>query len=161
MPEVARAAPVSEATAYLVAERALVGIWPAPAAALEPVANSRDPVERIAFACVFLQRGVLAIQGVVHAMISAAITRSELTTGRPGIRFGLIDQALAPLEDTLARPQLRPALVDRGCRVAFQCRTCNTHVVGVQHRQRNVVPHTFHAHPRSTTTADLRLRAHS
>src|SRR2546429_2784422 len=59
---------------------------------------------------------------------SSDVCSSDLTTGRPGIRFGLIDQALAPLEDTLARPQLRPALVDRGCRVAFQCRTCNTHV---------------------------------
>jgi AcrR family transcriptional regulator len=108
MPEVARAALVSEATAYRyfpdlisLLNETFVDIWPPPAAALEPVANSRDPVERIAFACEFLLRGVLAIQDAVRGMISATITRSELAASRPGIRFGLIDQALAPLEDTL------------------------------------------------------------
>src|SRR6201984_2675303 len=66
MPEVARAALVSEATAYRyfpdlisLLNETFVDIWPPPAAALEPVANSRDPVERIAFACEFLLRGVL------------------------------------------------------------------------------------------------------
>src|SRR5436305_7026815 len=66
MPDVARAALVSEATAYRyfpdlisLLNETLVGIWPSPAAALEPVSNSRDPVERIAFACEFLLRGVL------------------------------------------------------------------------------------------------------
>ncbi len=109
MPEVARSALVSEATAYryypdLVSllNDALVGMWPSPADALEPVADSSDPVERVAFACEFLLRGVLAYQGAVRAMISATITRSELAAARPGIRFGLIDQALAPLNETLA-----------------------------------------------------------
>ncbi|MDH6576919.1 TetR/AcrR family transcriptional regulator [Kitasatospora sp. MAP5-34] len=109
MPEVARAALVSEATAYryfpdlvsLLTE-AMVGLWPSPADALEPVAGSDDPVERIAFACEFLLRGVLAYQGAVRAMISTTITRPELAATRPGIRFGLIDHALAPLADTLA-----------------------------------------------------------
>ena len=104
MPTVARAALVSEATAYryfpdlpsLISE-ALAGAWPAPADALRPVAGSRDAVERTAFACEFLLRGVLARQGAVRAMIAATITRPETVPTRPGIRFGLIDHALAPL----------------------------------------------------------------
>jgi AcrR family transcriptional regulator len=108
MPEVARLALVSEATAYryfpdLVSllNEALAGMWPSPADALAPVADSRDPVERIAFACEFLLRGVLAYQGGVRATISATIIRPESASRRPGLRFGLIDQALAPLDDTL------------------------------------------------------------
>ena len=81
---------------------AFVGLWPSADEALDPVADSSDPVERITFACEFLLRGVLAYQGAVRAMISATITRSESAATRPGIRFGLIDQALAPLDDTLA-----------------------------------------------------------
>jgi AcrR family transcriptional regulator len=108
MPEVARLALVSEATAYryfpdLVSllNEALAGVWPSPADALAPVAGSRDPVERIAFACEFLLRGVLAYQGGVRASISATIVRPDSARRRPGLRFGLIDQALAPLDDTL------------------------------------------------------------
>jgi len=108
MPEVARLALVSEATAYryfpdLVSllNAALAGMWPAPAEALRPVADSSDPVERVAFACEFLLRGVQAYQGGVRAMISATITRPDLAAARPGIRFGLIDEALAPLGSTL------------------------------------------------------------
>lgn len=108
MPEVARLALVSEATAYryfpdLVSllNEALADVWPSPADALAPVADSRDPVERIAFACEFLLRGVLAYQGGVRASISATIVRPESARRRPGLRFGLIDQALAPLDDTL------------------------------------------------------------
>lgn len=108
MPAIARAALVSEATAYryfpdlpsLISE-ALAGVWPAPADALRPVADSRDPVERTAFACEFLLRGILARQGAVRAMIAATITRPDAPTTRPGIRFGLIDHALAPLQDAL------------------------------------------------------------
>ncbi|MFF4503163.1 TetR/AcrR family transcriptional regulator [Streptomyces sp. NPDC001401] len=108
MPAIARAALVSEATAYryfpdlpsLISE-ALAGAWPAPADALRPVADSSDPVERVAFACEFLLRGILARQGAVRAMIAATITRPETVATRPGIRFGLIDHALVPLVDTL------------------------------------------------------------
>ncbi|MEV6579900.1 TetR/AcrR family transcriptional regulator [Streptomyces sp. NPDC051582] len=108
MPAIARAALVSDATAYryfpdlpsLISE-ALAGVWPAPADALRPVQGSRDPVERVAFACEFLLRGVLARQGAVRAMISATITRPEAASGRPGIRFGLIDEALVPLQGAL------------------------------------------------------------
>jgi AcrR family transcriptional regulator len=108
MPEVARSALVSEATAYRyfpdltsLLNAALESMWPSPAEALRPVAHSSDPVERVAFACEFLLRRVQAFQGGVRAMISATITRPELASARPGIRFGLIDEALAPLGDTL------------------------------------------------------------
>jgi AcrR family transcriptional regulator len=109
MAAVARDALVSEATAYryfpdLVSllQEALEGLWPDPDEALQPVARSTDPARRVAFACEFLLRGVLAYQGAVRAMISATITRPELAGARPGIRFGLIDRALAPFEATLA-----------------------------------------------------------
>jgi AcrR family transcriptional regulator len=109
MAAVARQALVSEATAYryfpdlvsLLTE-ALVGLWPEPGDALAPVARSKDPAERVAFACEYLLRGVLAYQGAVRAMMSATITRPELAAARPGIRFGLIDAALAPFDASLA-----------------------------------------------------------
>ncbi len=108
MPEVARAALVSEATAYrhfpdlvsLVRE-ALEGVWPSPATALAPVAESRDPVERIGFACEFLLRQVLAYQGSVRAVIAATVTHPDRAAARPGFRFGLIDEALDPVTDTI------------------------------------------------------------
>src|ERR1035438_6064244 len=82
MPEVARSALVSEATAYRyfpdlasLLTQALVAMWPSPADALAPVADSRDPVERVVFACEFLLRAGLAYQGAVRAVISATITR--------------------------------------------------------------------------------------
>ncbi len=108
MPDVARRALVSEATAYRyfpdlasLVNEAFTGLWPSPAQALAPVADSADAVERIAFACDFLLRGVLAAPTATRAMIAATITRPELTPARPGFRFGLIDEALAPLDGTL------------------------------------------------------------
>jgi AcrR family transcriptional regulator len=108
MPDVARLALVSEATAYRyfpdlvsLVDEAFAGMWPSPAQALAPVADSGDPVERVAFACEFLLRGVLMSQTAVRAMIAATITRPEQAAIRPGIRFGLIDEALAPINDTL------------------------------------------------------------
>jgi AcrR family transcriptional regulator len=113
MPEVARLALISEATAYRyfpdltsLLDQALAGMWPTPAEAFSPVADSADAVERVAFACEFLLRGVLARQGAVRAMISATLIRPQLAASRPGIRFGLIDQALAPLNHTLAATDL-------------------------------------------------------
>src|ERR1700683_3713687 len=107
MPPVARAALVSEATAYRyfadlmsLLREAMTGIWPSPQEALAAVADSTDPVERVACATEVLLRRVLAAQGAVRAMISASITRPELAPGRPGYRFGLIDYALAPLAGT-------------------------------------------------------------
>ena len=120
MPEAAKLALVSEATAYRyfpdlesLLDDALKDMWPSPADALEPVASSGDPVERVTFACEFLLRGVISYQRAVRAMISGTITRPELAAIRPGIRFGLIDYALAPFESTLtasdsdAFPQLK------------------------------------------------------
>ena len=114
MPEVARRALVSEATAYryfpdltsLLAET-IDGLWPSPAEAFAPVASSADPVERVRFACEFLLRGVLSYQGAVRAMISGTITRPGLAPVRPGIRFGLIDYALAPFGDGADLAQLK------------------------------------------------------
>ena len=109
MPDVARQAMVSEATAYRyfpdlasLLREVLAGAWDSPQQAMEPVAQSADPVERAGFATEVLLREVLAYQGAVRAMIAASITRPQLTTLRPGRRLGLIDEALRPLADTLA-----------------------------------------------------------
>jgi len=119
MPDVARLALVSEATAYRyfpdlasLVHEAFDGMWPSPAEALAPVAGSRDPVERVAFACEFLLRGVLSSQTAVRAMIAATITRPEQAATRPGIRFGLIEEALAPLNDTLGGTEALFSLTD-------------------------------------------------
>jgi len=117
MPSVAKAALVSEATAYryfpdlvtLLLE-ADQGTWPDPAEALAPVADSADPVERIGFAARLLLDGVLANESAVRAMIAGSITRPELASRRPRHRFGLIDAALAAVADRLgpaALAQLR------------------------------------------------------
>jgi AcrR family transcriptional regulator len=111
MPEVAKAALVSEATAYRyfpdlasLLQEAIAGQLPDPAEALAPVAGSTDPVERIAVATEFLLRHVLSRQGVVRALIAATITRPGQPHARPGLRFGLIDNALAPLADSATDP---------------------------------------------------------
>ena len=109
MPSVAKAALVSEATAYryfpdlvtLLLE-ADQGTWPDPAAALAPVARSTDPVERIGFATKVLMEGVLANESAVRAMIAGSIARPGVAARRPGHRFGLIDAALAPAAVGLA-----------------------------------------------------------
>ncbi|GAA3433760.1 TetR/AcrR family transcriptional regulator [Kutzneria kofuensis] len=108
MSEVAKVALVSEATAYRyfpdlasLLREAIAGQLPSPEEALAPVADSVDPVVRVAAATEFLLRHVLARQGVVRAMIAATIVRPEQAHARPGMRFGLIDYALAPLAGTL------------------------------------------------------------
>jgi AcrR family transcriptional regulator len=108
MPAVAKAALVSEATAYRyfpdlasLLQEAIAGQLPSAAEALEPVAGSDDPVTRIATATEFLLRHVSSRQGVVRALIAATITRPGAPHPRPGLRFGLIDSALAPLDGTL------------------------------------------------------------
>ena len=105
MPQVARLALVSEATAYryfpdLVSllRETLADLWPDAAQALAPVAGSADPAERVAFACEYLMRGVHAYQGSVRAMISHTIVVPARAAARPGIRFDLIDCALAPFQ---------------------------------------------------------------
>jgi AcrR family transcriptional regulator len=123
MPAVAERAMVSEATAYRyfpdlisLLREALQGLWPAADQALAPVAHSRDPVERVAFACEYLLRGVHAYQGAVRAMISYTITAPAAARTRPGIRFGLIDYALAPFDsqaDPASGPGPDPAALTR------------------------------------------------
>jgi AcrR family transcriptional regulator len=103
MPEVARAALVSEATAYRyfpdlasLLREAIAGQLPTTADVLEAVAGRPDPAARIAAATEFLLRHVLSRQGVVRALIATTITRPGRPHARPGLRFGLIDHALAP-----------------------------------------------------------------
>jgi len=106
MPSVARAALVSEATAYryfpdlvsLLLESD-VGVWPDPAEALAPVAGSDDPVERVGYAAEVLFTGILARQSAVRAMIAASVNRPEVAARRPGHRFAFIEYALAPLAE--------------------------------------------------------------
>lgn len=107
MPEIAKAALVSEATAYRyfpdlasLLSAAMEGSLPDPAQALGGVANSTDPVERVAMAAEHLARHVLARAGAVRAMIAATIVRPDTATSRPGLRFGLIDHALRPWADS-------------------------------------------------------------
>jgi AcrR family transcriptional regulator len=109
MPEVAKVAMVSEATAYRyfpdlasLLAKALAEDWPTPAEALAPVAASSDPVERVGFATRFLLVGVAERQAVVRSMISATIAQPDLSgRARPGLRFGLIECALAPFVEAV------------------------------------------------------------
>ncbi len=107
MPSVARAALVSEATAYryfpnLVSllREADAGVWPDPAEALALVADSHNVVERVGYAAEVLFTGIMGRQSLVRAMIAASVTRPAVAAERPGHRFGLIEAALAPLADT-------------------------------------------------------------
>jgi AcrR family transcriptional regulator len=120
MPEVAARALVSEATAYRyfpdlisLLQEAMEGLWPAAGQALAPVADSRDPVRRVAFACEYLLRGVHAYQGAVRAMISYTVTAPAQARARPGVRFGLIDYALAPFEAAASPGGLAPDAMTR------------------------------------------------
>src|SRR5271170_5431320 len=91
MPSVARAALVSEATAYryfpdlvsLLLESD-AGVWPDPAEVLALVADSDDPVERVGYATEVLLNGVLARQSAVRAMIAATVARPDVAATRPG-----------------------------------------------------------------------------
>jgi AcrR family transcriptional regulator len=110
MPAVARAALVSEATAYryfpdLVSllREAIEGTWPTPEQALASVEDSADAVERIGAGTERLLRHVQAHQGAVRAMIAASVVRPRVAGFRPGHRFGIIDHALAPLEAGFGR----------------------------------------------------------
>jgi AcrR family transcriptional regulator len=104
MPAVARAALVSEPTAYRyfpdlasLLEEALAGIEPDPAAALARGADPHDPVARVAYAAELLAKLVIERQGAIRALMSVSIARGTARAVRPGYRFALIDQALAPL----------------------------------------------------------------
>jgi AcrR family transcriptional regulator len=141
MPEVAKMAMVSEATAYRyfpdlasLLAKALAEDWLTPAEALAPVASSNDPVERVAFATRFLLRGVAERQAVVRSMISATIAQPDLGRARPGIRFGLIESALAPFVDAVesAHPELLAQLrLDLAVVVSAEALFCLTDLCGL------------------------------
>src|SRR3984885_467249 len=142
MPEVAKTAMVSEATAYRyfpdlasLLARALAADWPTPAEALAPVAASNDPLERVAFATRFLLHGVAERQAVVRSMISATIVQPEVSgRARPGIRFGLIEYALAPFIDVFEadNPELLAQLrLDLALVVSAEALFCLTDLCGL------------------------------
>ena len=106
MPEIAKAALVSEATAYRyfpdlasLLREAIADQLPDPERALAGATSSADPIERVAAAADLLMRHVLAREGVVRAMIAATIARPGSADARPALRLGLIDSALAPLSE--------------------------------------------------------------
>lgn len=127
MLEVARAALVSEATAYryfpdlsALLAVALSDEWPAPEEALRPVAGSTDPVERVAFAARFLLEGIGGRQKAVRAMMAATITRPEVAaSARPGVRFGLIREALRPVRPPAGVDPARLAQLERDLAVTM------------------------------------------
>ena len=139
MPEIARAALVSEATAYRyfpdlasLLREAMAGQLPDPAEALAPVADSADPVERVAFATEYLMRHVLARQGAVRAMIAATVARPGGGASRPGLRVGLIDQALAPIDGVLDRAALHRLKLGLGVVVSAEALFSLTDLYGVE-----------------------------
>ena len=118
MPAVARAALVSEPTAYRyfpdlasLLEEALAGVEPDPAAALAAGAGPSDPVARVAYAAELLAKLVIERQGAIRALISVSIARGTARHVRPGYRFALIDQALAPLSGH--QPSIDAATVEQ------------------------------------------------
>jgi AcrR family transcriptional regulator len=118
MPVVARAALVSEPTAYRyfpdlasLLEEALAGIEPDPAAVLAAGADPGDPIERVAYAAELLAKLVLERQGAIRALIAVSITRGAAGQLRPGYRFALIDQALTPL--TERDPSIDPEALEQ------------------------------------------------
>jgi AcrR family transcriptional regulator len=133
MPEVARRALVSEATAYryfpdlaALLRAALAVSLDSPEHVMAPIAYSDDPVERIGFATEVMLREVLAGQAAVRAMLAAAVRRPAATP-RLARSFGLIDEALRPLEDTMAVQQpARFAQLKRGLAVVVSAETLFT-----------------------------------
>jgi AcrR family transcriptional regulator len=104
MPAVARAALVSEPTAYRyfpdlasLLEEALAALEPDPADGLSAAGHPGDPVERVAYAAELLAKLVIERQAAIRTLISVSIARDSARQVRPGYRFALIDQALAPL----------------------------------------------------------------
>jgi AcrR family transcriptional regulator len=106
MPGIARAAGVSEATAYRyfpdllsIMQEGFVDVWPGADEILPGLDACADPVERVAIATEFLARNVLQIEGAVRTMIALTIARSDAAGVRPGHRLGLIEAALVPMTD--------------------------------------------------------------
>ncbi|WP_216902458.1 TetR/AcrR family transcriptional regulator [Nocardia alni] len=103
MPAVARAARVSEATAYRyfpdlpsLLREAMQESWPGAAYVMAPIADVTDPADRVAHATEVLLRHTHAHTPAVRATIAAAFARPAEAI-RPAYRLGLIDAALAPL----------------------------------------------------------------
>jgi len=107
MPAVARAAQVSEATAYRyfpdlasLLREAMYESWPGAAHVMAPVEQATDPVERVAHATEHLLRHIHTHAPAVRATMAAAIARpADAMRLRPAYRLGLIDAALAPVAD--------------------------------------------------------------
>ncbi|MDT5039703.1 MAG: hypothetical protein QOE51_688 [Actinoplanes sp.] len=138
MLEVAKAALVSEATAYRyfpdlasLLQEATAGQMPTPVEALRAVADSRDAVVRIAAATEHLLRTVLDFQGATRAMIAATITRPARADARPGLRFGLIEYALSPLEGVLSAAARRQLENDLAVVVSAEALFCLTDLCGL------------------------------
>ena len=117
MPAVAKAALVSEATAYryfpdlaTLFREATGGELFAPSEVLPSVVELADPVERIALATEYGLNHIWQYQATVRAMIAATITRPEGALSRPGLRFGLIDEALVTVEGWPDLEQLKRSL---------------------------------------------------
>jgi AcrR family transcriptional regulator len=103
MPDVARTACVSEATAYryfpdlpTLLREAMHESWPGATQIMAPLAEVTDPAERVAHATEHLLRHVLTHAPAVRATMAAAIVRPADIV-RPAYRLGLIEAALAPL----------------------------------------------------------------
>jgi AcrR family transcriptional regulator len=138
MLEVAKAALVSEATAYRyfpdlasLLQEAMAGQMPTPAEALRDVADSPDPVVRVAAATEHLLRTVLNFQGATRAMIAATIARPASAAARPGLRFGLIEFALAPLDGVLSPAARRQLENDLAVVVSAEALFCLTDLCGL------------------------------
>jgi AcrR family transcriptional regulator len=138
MLEVAKAALVSEATAYRyfpdlasLLQEATAGQMPTPVEALRAVADSRDPVVRVAAATEHLLRTVLDFQGATRAMIAATITRPARADARPGLRFGLIEYALLPLDGVLSAAARRQLENDLAVVVSAEALFCLTDLCGL------------------------------
>ncbi len=102
MPAVARAARVSEATAYryfpdlpTLLREAMQESWPGAASVMAPIAEVTDPADRVAHATEALLRHTHAHTPAVRATMAAAFARPADAV-RPAYRLGLIDAALAP-----------------------------------------------------------------
>src|SRR2546429_5424195 len=103
MLEVAKAALVSEATAYRyfpdlasLLQEAMAGQMPTPAEALDAVGDSPDPVRRGAPPPQHPMRTLLGLPGATPALIAAAPPPPPRAPPRPGPRLRLIDYSPPP-----------------------------------------------------------------
>ena len=104
MPAIARAAGVSEPTAYRyfpdllsIMGEGFVGVWPSAEELMPNLKSCPDPIERIGIAATALGDNVFRIEGAVRTMIALTINRRDAVGARPGHRIELIESALAPL----------------------------------------------------------------